>query len=129
MPEVSVRRPLRWRVAEAFEGPRGWVYIVGITAAILAMIIVPYVFLPFEGRPRIIQDGVEIQTEIRCLSPFTEVRHSIDINASGDPRQICVDHGRTRIFVAAGASVFVLIFSGIWLLSRAGRIQPRELAR
>jgi len=104
-------------------------YIVGITAAILAVIIVPYVFRPFVGRPQIIENGVEIQTEIRCLSPFTEARHSIDINSGDTQRQVCVDNGRTRIFVAGAASVFLLILSGIWLLSRAGKLQPKELTR
>lgn len=129
MPEVAGKRPLRWRIAEAFEGPRGWLLICAITVVVLAAIIVPYMFKPFVGRPEIRRDDFIEQTEVRCDAPFTEVRRSVDVNNPSNERQLCVDHGRTRIFVAGGASLFVLIFAGIALLSRAGRLQPKELAR
>ncbi len=120
---------MRWRVAEAFEGPRGWVYILLIAAVIIAAIVGPYVFKPFVGRPEIRHEDFVEQTEIRCDAPLTEARRSVDVNDPSGSRRLCVDHARTRLFVAGGGTFFVLIFTAIVLLSRAGRVQPKEPAR
>lgn len=121
------RRPLRWRIAEAFEGRSGPKIILAIGGLVLAAFVVPLVVRPFDGRPA---DPEINQSAIRCDSSFQEVQRSIPDNASrNNPTRVCVERARGRILIAGVVTFFVIFFTVIALLARAGKIQPREPAR
>ena len=121
------RRPIRWRLAEAFESRWGWTIILAIGALLLAAFLVPLLFRPFVGRPanRAIQ-----QTEVRCDGSLSEISRGMAFDTPDeDPRRVCVERARARTLVASIAGFFVLLFTGIALFAKGGKIQPIDVAR
>ena len=121
------RRPIRWRMAEAFESRWGWVIILGISLLVMAVFLVPLLFKPFVGRPanRAIQ-----QTEVRCEGSLTEIDRGMALDTPDDaPRRVCVERARARALVAGIGGFFVLLFTGIALFAKGGKIQPKDVAR
>jgi hypothetical protein len=123
----TARRPIRWRIAEAFESRWGWAIILAIGALVLAAFLVPLLFRPFVGSPanRAIQ-----QKEVRCAGSLSEISRGMSFDTpDDDPRRVCVERARARTLVASIAGFFVLLFTGIALFAKGGKIQPRDLAR
>lgn len=121
------RRPIRWRIAEAFESRWGWTIILAIGVLVLAVFLMPLLFRPFVGLPA----NKEInQAEVRCTGSLSEISRGMPEEASDDnPRRICVERARARTLVASIAGFFVLLFTGIALFAKAGKIQPKDPAR
>ncbi|MEX2554082.1 MAG: hypothetical protein WEB06_00440 [Actinomycetota bacterium] len=123
----TARRPVRWRIAEAFESRWGWAIILAIGVLVLAAFLVPLLFRPFVGRPA--NKAVQ-QTEVRCEGALSEISRGMAFDTPDeDPRRICVERARARTLVASIAGFFVLLFTGIALFAKGGKIQPRDLAR
>lgn len=121
------RRPIRWRIAEAFEGRWGAKIILGIGAIVLAVFILPLMIRPFQGRPEIEEIN---QTEIRCLGSLSEISRGMPDGVSpNNPRRVCVERARGRVLIGSVVAFFVLLFTVIALMARSGKIQPKELAR
>jgi hypothetical protein len=121
------RKPIRWRIAEVFEGPNGATAILAIGAAALAVFIVPLVLRPFEGRPA---DPEINQTEIRCEASYSEIQKGIpDGTTQNDPLRVCVEKARGKVLMASVVTFFIILFTVIALMARAGKIQPKEVAR
>lgn len=121
------RRPIRWRIAETIESRWGWAIILGISLLVLAVFLVPLLFRPFVGRPanRAIQ-----QTEVRCEGSLTEIARGMAFDTPDEaPRRVCVERARARTLVASIAAFFILLFTGIALFAKGGKIQPKDLAR
>ena len=119
-------RPIRWRIAELFEGPHGAKVIVAIGAAILAILVVPLVFRPFEGRPA---DPDSNQSAIRCDASYSEIQKGIPDGTTNASLRVCVEMARGKVFIASVAAFFIIFFTIIALMARAGKIQPKEVAR
>ena len=121
------RRPIRWRIAELFEGPNGAKVILALGLAALAVFIVPLVLRPFEGRPA---DPEINQTAIHCEASYAEIRKTIpDGTSPNNPLRVCVEKARGKVLMASVVSFFVVLFTVIALMARAGKIQPKETAR
>ena len=124
---MGERRPIRWRVAEAFEGKWGSRIVFAIGAGALAVLLVPLLFRPFEGRPAMPEIG---QAQVRCLGSLSEISRGMPGGASaGDPRRICVEKARARALIGSVAGFFIALFTAIALAARAGIIQPKDVAR
>lgn len=120
------RRPIRWRIAEAYESPRGWLIVVGIAAILVAVAAVPLFFRSFVARPAI---PAIRQTEVRCQGAIAEIQKGFTFEAEDDdPRRLCVEKARARVVVGGIASFFIVLFAVIGLLVRAGKIRPKETA-
>jgi hypothetical protein len=123
----ETRRPIRWRIAEAFESRWGWAIILAISALVLTAFLVPLLFRPFVGRPA--NKAIQ-QTEVRCEGSLSEISRGMSfVTPDDDPRRICVERARARTLVASLAGFFVLLFTGIALFAKGGKIQPMDLAR
>ncbi len=121
------RRPIRWRITEAFESRWGWTIILGISVLVLAVFLVPLLFRPFVGRPA--NKAIQ-QAEVRCEGSLSEISRGMAFDApDNDPRRVCVERARARTLVASIAGLFVLLFTGIALFAKGGKIQPKDLAR
>jgi hypothetical protein len=121
------RRPIRWRIAEAFEGRWGWTIILAIGALVLAAFLVPLLFRPFVGRPA--NKAIQ-QAEVRCDGSLSEISRGMSFDTpDNDPRRVCVERARARTLVASIAGFFVLLFTGIALFAKGGKIQPKDPAR
>ena len=123
----EARRPIRWRIAEAFESRWGWAIILAIGALVLAAFLVPLLFRPFVARQA---DKRIQQTEVRCDGSISEISRGMSFDApDNDPRRLCVERARARVLVASIAGFFVLLFTGIALFAKGGKIQPKDLPR
>ena len=121
------RKPIRWRIAELFEGPNGAKVILAIGAAILAIFVVPLVFRPFQGRAAVPDIN---QSAILCESSYSEIQKSIpEETTPNNPLRVCVEKGRARMLIASVLTFFVIFFTVVALMARAGKIQPKEPAR
>jgi hypothetical protein len=49
--------------------------------------------------------------------------------ADNDPRRVCVERARARALVAGVAGFFIVLFTVLAILARAGKIQPKDPAR
>lgn len=120
-------KPLRWRLAELFEGRQGAKVILAIGAAALVILVLPLVFRGYQANP---PDPAIGRPAEDCAGAWTEFSKTIPEGASGeDPARICVEKARTKIVVASVATFFIIFFTIIALLARAGKIQPKEPAR
>ncbi|MGH2796020.1 MAG: hypothetical protein ACRDKG_17140 [Actinomycetota bacterium] len=121
------RRPIRWRIAETFEGRNGAKVILAIGVLVFAAIVVPLAFRPFEGRGA---DPEINQSAIDCHPPVAEVTRTIpEGTTANNPVRVCIERARGRVAIACVATFFIIFFTIIALLARAGKIQPREPAR
>ena len=121
------RKPLRWRIAETFEGRNGAKVILIIGAVVFVIFVVPLAFRPFEGRAA---DPEINQSAIECDPPISEITRSIPEGTSpNNPLRVCVERARGRVAFASVLTFFILFFTIVALLARAGKIQPREPAR
>ncbi len=121
------RKPIRWRIAEVFEGPNGATAVLAIGVAALALFIVPLVLRPFEGRPA---DPEINQTEIRCEASYSEIQKGIpEGTTQNDPLRVCVEKARGKVLMASVVTFFVVLFTVIALMARAGKLQPKEVTR
>ena len=121
------RRPIRWRIAELFEGPNGGKAVLAIGALAFAAFIMPLVFKGYQANPA---DPVIGRPAEDCASAWTEFSRTIPDGASRqDPARLCVEKARTKIVVASVATFFIIFFTIIALMARAGKIQPKEVAR
>ena len=121
------RKPLRWQVAELFEGPHGARVILAIGALVFAAFILPLVFRGYQANP---PDPAIGRPAEDCAGAWTEFSKTIPDGASREnPARICVEKARTKILVASLATFFIIFFTIIALMARAGKIQPKEVAR
>ena len=121
------RRPIRWRLAEAFESRWGWTLILTIGALLLAVFLVPLLFRPFVGRPA--NQAIQ-QAEVRCEGSLSEISRGMALDTpEGTPRRVCVERARARTLVASIAAFFIVLFTAIALFAKAGKIQPKDPAR
>ena len=121
------RRPIRWRIAELFEGPNGAKAILAIGAAALAIFVVPLVFRPFEGRPA--EPDIN-QAAIHCDASYSEIQKGIpEGTTQNNPLRVCVEKARGKVLIASVMTFFIVLFTIIALMARAGKIQPKEVAR
>lgn len=121
------RRPIRWQIAEVFEGPRGGMAVLAIGALTFAAFVAPLVFRGYEANPA---DPAIGRPAENCASAWTEFSKTIPEGASREsPERICVEKARTKIVVASVATFFIIFFTVVALMARAGKIQPKEVAR
>lgn len=108
------RYPIRWRVADFFDGPLGRPAIIAIGVAAVAVVVAWMLFRGFVGRPAEKDIG---QTEVRCRAAIVEFRRPLTSRDSqNSPARVCVEQARARLFTTGIFSFFILLFTALALV-------------